>query len=54
MGDDPERDTWVLNVTNHFVVVQGNLFLDNHTKNLVPIKKAPGLKKRVRNTIKIM
>jgi hypothetical protein len=53
MGDDPERDTWVLNVTDHFVVVQGNLFLDNHTKVSVPVEKAPGLKRYVRNIIKV-
>jgi hypothetical protein len=53
MGDDPEKDTWVLHVTNHFVVVQGNWFLDSYTKVPVPIEKAPGLKKLVRNTIKV-
>lgn len=53
MGDDPEKDTWVLHVTDHFVLVQGDKFLDNHTKAPVPIEKAPGRLKFVRNIIKV-
>lgn len=23
MGDDPENDTWLINLTNHFILIQG-------------------------------
>lgn len=53
MGDDPENDTWILFLTKHFVLVQGDLFLDNRTGKPVPILSAPGLKRRVRKIIKV-
>lgn len=54
MGDDPANDTWVLNLTGHFVIVQGGFFLDNHTKLPVPISEAPFMGKLVRKALKVM
>lgn len=54
MGDDPANDTWVLMLTRHFVIVQGDIFLDNHTKQPVPIREAPFMDKLVRKALKVM
>lgn len=53
MGDDPANDTWVLMLTKHFVIVQGDFFLDNHTKQPVPIREAPFMGKLVRKALKV-
>ena len=53
MGDDPLNDVWVIALTKHFVIVQGDSFLDNHTAKPVPIASAPFQKKRVRKAIKV-
>ena len=54
MGDDTVNDTWLLNLTGHFVMVQGDNFLDNHTNEPVALRDAPFLHKQVRNAMKVL
>ena len=53
IGDDPLHDTWVLNITDHFVLIQGNSFVDNHAAGIIAINKAPFQRKRIKKIIKI-
>lgn len=42
------QHTVIITVTGHYVVVSGNTFVDNHTKEPVRLKKAPHRRCRVR------
>lgn len=53
MGDDPENDTWVLNLTRHFVLIQGNSFVDNHAEKIITINEAPFQRKRIKRILKV-
>lgn len=41
------KETLIINVTGHYVVVSGRSFIDNHTKQVVPLSKAPHRRCRV-------
>lgn len=53
MGDDPMHDTWVLNLTNHFVLIQGNSFVDNHVVDIITINEAPFQRKCIKKILKV-
>ena len=53
MGDNPKNDIWILLLTKHFVIVQGDLFVDSQVGKPVPVSSAPGLTKKVRRAIKV-
>ncbi len=43
-----KQSCYLICVTNHYVVVKGNSFIDNHTRKPVPLSKAPWRRKRVK------
>lgn len=50
--DNPE-ELCLVELTGHFVVVQGQMVVDNHTKRPVAVKDAPWRRKRVKAVCRI-
>ena len=44
----------IINVTRHYVVVHGRTFVDNQNRTPLPVKKAPGRRRRVLRAWKVV
>lgn len=49
---DPDA-FYIVNVTNHYVLVRGRKFIDNHSKEWVFLRSAPHRRKRVAHVFKV-